>query len=152
MKRSLRIGCCAAGCSVPGTVPMSSRSSISCRRASTRPGAPQWGIDSFHFFPNWMLLIWAPGWYLTYHYWPTAVDKHIFEGTMYFIPPKNARQRLAQELAAVTFKEYALQDSNTLEVTQTMIGTGVVKEFPLCDQEILLRHLHKVAHDYVREY
>jgi hypothetical protein len=24
-----------------------------------------WGIDSFHFFPNFMLLIWAPGWYLT---------------------------------------------------------------------------------------
>ncbi|MEE2035353.1 hypothetical protein, partial [Rhodococcus chondri] len=25
------------------------------------------------------LLIWEPGWYLTYNYWPTAVDKHIFE-------------------------------------------------------------------------
>ncbi|MBV9252828.1 MAG: aromatic ring-hydroxylating dioxygenase subunit alpha, partial [Actinobacteria bacterium] len=24
-----------------------------------------WGIDSFHFFPNFMLLIWAPNWYLT---------------------------------------------------------------------------------------
>jgi hypothetical protein len=59
---------------------------------------------------------------------------------------------LAQELAAVTFKEYALQDSNTLEATQTMIGTKVIKDFPLCDQEILLRHLHKVAGDYVKEY
>jgi phenylpropionate dioxygenase-like ring-hydroxylating dioxygenase large terminal subunit len=114
--------------------------------------ASQWGIDSFHFFPNWMLLIWAPGWYLTYHYWPTAVDKHIFEGTLYFVPPRNARERLAQELAAVTFKEYALQDSNTLEATQTMIGTQVVRDFPLCDQEILLRALHKVAGEYVNEY
>ena len=25
---------------------------------------PQWGIDSFHFYPNFMLLIWEPGWYL----------------------------------------------------------------------------------------
>jgi hypothetical protein len=99
-----------------------------------------------------MLLIWAPGWYLTYHYWPTAVDKHIFEGTLYFVPPKSTRERLAQELAAVTFKEYALQDANTLEATQTMIGTKVVREFPLCDQEILLRSLHKVAGDYVKEY
>ena len=99
-----------------------------------------------------MLLIWAPGWYLTYHYWPTAVDKHIFEGTMYFVPPRNARERLAQELAAVTFKEYALQDANTLEATQTMIGTKVVRDFLLCDQEILLRSLHKVAGDYVKEY
>jgi phenylpropionate dioxygenase-like ring-hydroxylating dioxygenase large terminal subunit len=115
-------------------------------------GAPQWGIDSWHFFPNFMLLIWAPGWYLTYHYWPTAVDRHIFETSLYFVPPRNARERLAQELAAVTFKEYALQDANTLEATQTMIGTKVVREFPLCDQEILLRHLHKVTGDYVKEY
>lgn len=114
--------------------------------------APQWGVDSFVFFPNFMILIWAPGWYLTYHYWPTAVDKHIFEGTLYFVPAKNARQRLAQELAGVTFKEYALQDANTLEATQTMITTRAVNEFLLCDQEILLRHLHKTARDYVDEY
>ncbi|OHV06381.1 aromatic ring-hydroxylating oxygenase subunit alpha [Mycobacterium talmoniae] len=114
--------------------------------------APQWGIDSFVFFPNFMLLLWEPGWYLTYHYWPTAVDKHIFETTLYFVPPRNARERLAQELAAVTFKEYALQDANTLEATQTMLGTRVVNDFLLCDQEILLRHLHKTARDYVSDY
>jgi hypothetical protein len=99
-----------------------------------------------------MLLICEPGWFLTYHYWPTAVDKHIFESTLYFVPPKNARERLAQELAAVTFKEYALQDANTLEATQTMIGTKVVNDFLLCDQEIMLRHLHKVTNDYVTDY
>ena len=111
-----------------------------------------WGIDSFVFFPNFMLLVWEPDWYLTYHYWPTAVQPHIFEGTLYFVPPKNARERLRQELAAVTFKEYALQDGNTLEATQTMIESRVVTEFPLNDQEILLRHLHKTAWDYVDEY
>jgi hypothetical protein len=52
----------------------------------------------------------------------------------------------------VTFKEYAFQDANTLEATQTMIGTKVVTDFPLCDQEILLRHLHKTAGDYVNKY
>jgi phenylpropionate dioxygenase-like ring-hydroxylating dioxygenase large terminal subunit len=114
--------------------------------------AKPWGTDSFEFFPNFTLLFWAPGWYLTYHYWPTAVDKHIFESNLYFVPPKNARERLAQELAAVTFKEYAFQDANTLEATQTMLNTRVVTDFPLCDQEILLRHLHKTAGDYVKEY
>ena len=80
------------------------------------------------------------------------MDKHIFEANLYFVPPKNARERLSQELAAVTFKEYALQDANTLEATQTMIGTRVVTDFPLCDQEILLRHLHMTAHQYVDRY
>ena len=47
-----------------------------------------WGMDSFFFFPNFMLLIWAPGWYLTYHYWPTAVDRHLFETSLYFVPPR----------------------------------------------------------------
>jgi phenylpropionate dioxygenase-like ring-hydroxylating dioxygenase large terminal subunit len=115
-------------------------------------GSKIWGIDSFHFFPNFMLLFWAPGWYLTYHYWPTAVDRHIFEGTMYFVPPKTPRERLGHELAAATFKEFALQDANTLEATQTMLASRAVTEFPLNDQEILLRALHKNAGDYVREY
>ena len=111
-----------------------------------------WGTDSFEFFPNFTLLFWEPGWYLTYHYWPTAVDRHIFEASLYFVPPKNARERMAQELAAVTFKEYALQDANTLEATQSMVASRAVTDFPLCDQEILLRHLHKVVGDRVKEY
>ena len=73
-------------------------------------------------------------------------------GRLYFRPPKNASERLAQELAAVTFKEFALQDGNTLEATQTMLQSRVISEFPLCDQEVLCRHLHKVAHDYVDAY
>jgi phenylpropionate dioxygenase-like ring-hydroxylating dioxygenase large terminal subunit len=115
-------------------------------------GHKAWGVDSFHFFPNFMLLVWSPGWYLTYHYWPTAVDRHIFESKLYFVPAKTAQERLQHELAAVTFKEYALQDSNTLEATQTMLKSRAVLDFPLNDQEILLRHLHKVAGDYVKEH
>ena len=80
------------------------------------------------------------------------MDKHIFECTLYFVPATNTRERLAHELAAVTFKEYAFQDANTLEATQTMIGTKVVTDFPLCDQEVLLRHLHKTAGDYVEKF
>ncbi|HET6951787.1 MAG TPA: aromatic ring-hydroxylating dioxygenase subunit alpha [Acidimicrobiales bacterium] len=111
-----------------------------------------WGEDSFLFFPNFMVLIWKPNWYLTYHYWPTSYNTHIFEGTLYFVPAQTAYERLQHELAAVTFKEYALQDGNTLEATQRMIESRVVTEFPLCDQEVMLRHLHTVARDYVDEY
>jgi phenylpropionate dioxygenase-like ring-hydroxylating dioxygenase large terminal subunit len=111
-----------------------------------------WGVDSYVLFPNFMLLVWAPGWYLTYHYWPTSFNSHIFEGNLYFVPPKNATERLRQELAAVTFKEYALQDGNTLEATQSMIESRAVTKFPLGDQEILLRHLHKTARRYVADF
>ncbi|HVX17402.1 MAG TPA: aromatic ring-hydroxylating dioxygenase subunit alpha [Acidimicrobiales bacterium] len=113
---------------------------------------PAWGEDSFLFFPNFMILIWKPNWYLTYHYWPTSYNTHIFEGTLYFVPPENAFERLQQELAVVTFKEYGLQDANTLEATQSMLETRVIREFPLNDQEIALRHLHNTAEKYVEEY
>jgi hypothetical protein len=99
-----------------------------------------------------MVLVWSPNWYLTYHYWPTSYNSHIFEGTLYFVPPRDTRERLAQEIAAVTFKEYALQDGNTLEATQTMLESRAVTEFPLGDQEILLRLLHKTAREYVADY
>ena len=111
-----------------------------------------WGLDSFLFFPNFMVLIWKTNWVLTYHYWPTSYNTHIFEGTCYFVPPRTALERLAQELAVVTFKEYGLQDGNTLEATQTMLESRTVTEFPLNDQEILLRLLHRTAHQYVNEY
>lgn len=110
---------------------------------------PAWGTDSYVFFPNFMILVWAPGWYITYHYWPTAYNRHTFIGTCYFVPPKNARERMRQELATVTFKEFALQDCNTLEATQTMLESRAATTFPVCDQEIMIRHLHDAAKAYV---
>ena len=110
--------CCAAACSARGTSPTSAIDELPPALNPARH--PAWGVDTFVFFPNFMLLVWAPNWYLTYHYWPTSYNSHIFEGTLYFVPPKTATERLQQELAAVTFKEYALQDGNTLEATQRM--------------------------------
>jgi glycine betaine catabolism A len=114
--------------------------------------SPLWGLDSFQFFPNFVILIWKANWYLTYHYWPLTPHSHVFETTLYFPPPKNAAERLAQETAAVTFKEYGFQDSNTLEATQSMLRSRVVDKFPLSDQEVLCRHLHKVVQDRVKAY
>jgi len=115
-------------------------------------GHRAWGSDSFQIFPNFVILVWEPGWYLTYNYWPLAVDQHLFEGRLYFAPPRNATDRVRQELAAVTFKEYALQDGNTLEATQRMLKSRVVSAFPLCDQEVLCRNLHSVARSRVEAY
>jgi len=111
-----------------------------------------WGLDSFQLWPNFVILIWSGGWYLTYHYWPTSFRSHLFEGNLYFVPSTTPRERLAHEMAAVTFKEYALQDGNTLEATQTMLESRAITEFPLNDQEILCRHLHKTARDWVDDF
>ena len=52
----------------------------------------------------------------------------------------------------MTFKEYGLQDANTLEATQSMIESRVIDKFLLNDQEILLRHLHKETAAWIDEY
>ncbi len=115
-------------------------------------GCDPWGLDSFQVFPNFVILVWGQGWYLTYHYWPTSYNTHVFEGTLYFVPAKTARERVAHELAAASFKEYGLQDANTLEATQTMLESRVLERFPLNDQEVLCRHLHEVTAQWVDEY
>jgi hypothetical protein len=76
----------------------------------------------------------------------------VFEGTLYFPPPRTPRERVAQELAAVSFKEYGLQDANTLEATQSMIESRAIGEFLLNDQEVLLRHLHKETAAWINDY
>ena len=49
-------------------------------------------------------------------------------------------------------KEFALQDAGMLGGTQAALEYDVVEEFPLNDQEILVRHLHKATGDWVRAY
>lgn len=107
--------------------------------------SPVWGLDSFIVWPNFMILIWEPGWYMTYNYWPTGPNSHIFESTLNFVPPRDPQERVAQEFTFSSIKEYVFQDANTLEATQSCIESGVIQTFVLNDQEILCRHHHKAA-------
>jgi phenylpropionate dioxygenase-like ring-hydroxylating dioxygenase large terminal subunit len=115
-------------------------------------GCNPWGLDSFQLFPNFTILLWGQGWYLTYHYWPTSHNSHVFEGTLYFKPAKTPRERIAHELAGASFKEYGLQDANTLEATQSMLESRAIDRFPLNDQEVLCRHLHKEVVRWVDDH
>jgi nitrite reductase/ring-hydroxylating ferredoxin subunit len=115
-------------------------------------GCEPWGLDSFQLWPNMTILLWGQGWYLTYHYWPTSHNSHIFEGTLYFLPAKTPLERIQHEIIALSFKEFGLQDANTLEATQKAIESRVIERFPLGDQEVLCRHLHHEVAKAVEEY
>ncbi len=121
--------------------------------AGVNPGDVQpWGITNFQIFPNLEILIYERGWYLSYTYWPTSHNTHRFVGDLYYVPAKTVRERVAQEISSITFKEYALQDAGTLEGTQSMLESRVLSEYPMCDQEFLVRHFHKVVADWVDDY
>ncbi len=115
-------------------------------------GVDRWGIDNFQIFPNLEILIYERGWYLAYRWWPTSHRTHVFEGELCFVPAKTARERLAREYAALTFKEYGLQDFGTLDGTQIGVESAAGLTFPLNDQEILVRHFHKTVGDWVGEH
>jgi nitrite reductase/ring-hydroxylating ferredoxin subunit len=114
-------------------------------------GIEPWGISNFQIFPNLEILIYG-GWYLLYRYWPTSHNTHKFEAHTAFHPARSVRERIEHEVAAVVLKEFALQDAGMLGGTQAALETGIVEEFPLNDQEILVRHLHKVVGDWVESY
>ena len=114
-------------------------------------GIEPWGISNFQIFPNTEVLIYG-GWYLLYRYWPTSHNTHRFEAYTYFSPARTVRERIEHEVAAVVLKEFALQDAGMLGGTQAALEYDVVDEFPLNDQEILVRHLHKMAVDWVADY
>ncbi len=110
-----------------------------------------WGIDNFQIFPNLEILFYR-GWYLIYRYWPTSHNTHRFEASLCFQPARTVRERLGHEVAAVMFKEFALQDAGMLTGTQTALESGILHEFPLSDQEILVRHFHKTVADWVTDF
>ncbi|TML64579.1 MAG: aromatic ring-hydroxylating dioxygenase subunit alpha, partial [Actinobacteria bacterium] len=104
------------------------------------------------FFPNFAILIWNQGWYNTHQFWPTSHNTLVFEANVCSVPAKNASERVGREMAAVAFKEYSLQDANTLEATQMGLESRFAEFFPLNDQEVLVRNFHQVVADWVDDY
>ncbi|HET9731478.1 MAG TPA: aromatic ring-hydroxylating dioxygenase subunit alpha [Acidimicrobiales bacterium] len=120
--------------------------------AGVNPGKVEpFGISNFQIFPNVEILVYA-GWYIWYRYWPTSPNTHHFDGSLGFYPARTVHERVEHEVASVMFKEFALQDAGMLGGTQAALESGVVDRFPLSDQEILVRHLHKVVGDWVDSY
>jgi hypothetical protein len=119
--------------------------------AGVNPGGVEpWGISNFQIFPNVEILVYG-GWYLCYRYWPTSPGTHRFEAILAFHPARTVRERIEHEVAAVYTKEFALQDAGMLGGTQAALNTGVLHEFPLNDQEILVRHFHHVVAQWVAD-
>jgi phenylpropionate dioxygenase-like ring-hydroxylating dioxygenase large terminal subunit len=111
-----------------------------------------WGNDQFWVFPNISIQLWARNYYITYTYWPETVDTHIYEIDLYFVPPANASDRLAQELVVDSTIEFAMQDVNTIEATHSALTTRAQNTFHLSDQELLIRQFHTVIRDTVGAY
>lgn len=108
----------------------------------------QWTLDLNVIFPCFFVDV-SEGSYFTHNFWPVAVDRTIWHSTQYFSRAKTAGQRFMQEYGHVLFRDIILEDGRTLEETQRMLGSGAKKGFYLQDEEILVRHSHRVVEQMI---
>lgn len=107
-----------------------------------------WNVDSFQFFPNFVL-VFRPDSYTTHAHWPTGPDSHLFEIVLYFDPPRTYKERLGHEMTLMYLHDVVLQDVSPLEGMQAMLKSRALRQFHVNDEELLVRHLHKVVRDHV---
>jgi hypothetical protein len=112
---------------------------------------PSWSLDLNVLFPNFFVDV-SEGTYFTYNMWPLAVDRTLWEVRTYYPQAKTAGQRFSQEYSKVIFRDVIMEDCSTLEQTQSVLASGAKTHFVLQDQEILIRHDHKVHEDFVGFY
>jgi len=107
-------------------------------------------FDFWVIFPNFVIAI-MEGTYFTYNIWPLAVDHTLWEVRSYYPPPRNAGERFSQEYAKCTLRDPLLEDGSVHEAIQSTLASGAKTHFNFQDEEITLRHGHKVVADYVRD-
>ncbi len=110
---------------------------------------PRWATDGNALFPNCLLYL-AERSYLTHTFWPLAEDLTLWEARFFYPKAKTLAQRFSQEYAKVILRDINMEDGSTLERTQMMLASGAKKEIVLQDEELLIRHHHKVAETYLR--
>ena len=108
-----------------------------------------WSVSTFNVFPNFVILLYERGWYLTYHYWPTSHGTHDWEMDVLLPGVALATERIQHEVTSTMSKEAGIQDMATLDGTQRGLASRATDRFPLSDQEITVRHFHKVVGDWV---
>jgi phenylpropionate dioxygenase-like ring-hydroxylating dioxygenase large terminal subunit len=109
---------------------------------------PRWSIDGNAIFPNCLLYV-ADRTFLTHIFWPLTENRTLWEARFYYPKAETPAQRFSQEYAKVILRDVNLEDGSTLERTQTMLESGAKQEIVLQDQELLIRHHHKVAEAYL---
>ena len=109
-------------------------------------------MDFFTVFPNFVILLYQLGnstSYLTYHFWPLAVDRTIWEIRIHFREAMTVRERLRQEYFKCFFRDTLQEDTAMHESVHRGLGSRAKSHLILQDSEIAIRHFHKVMADRI---
>ena len=120
---------------------------------STRATSEPWGITNFQVFPNLEILIYERGWYLTYHVLADVAQHAPVRGRpLLRAGEERARARGARESPRSRSRSTRSRTRARSRARSRCSSRGVLSEFPMCDQELLVRHFHKAVGDWVDDY
>jgi len=109
-------------------------------------------MDFFTVFPNFVILLYQLGTstsYLTYHFWPLAVDRTIWEIRVHFREPLSVRERIRQEYFKCISRDTLQEDTAMHEAVHSGLASRAKPHIILQDNEIAIRHFHKVMEDRI---
>ncbi len=117
--------------------------------AGVNPTAsPDWSFSGLIYFPNMCLFV-ADGGIIMHTMWPLSENRTHWEARTYFPKAKTLAHRFSQEYSRATFVDGVLvEDGGTFEKTQSMLASGAKKQVILGDEELLIRHHHKVTEQF----
>ena len=112
-------------------------------------------MDFVVLFPNFVILLYKVGpsaSCVTYRFWPLAVDRTIWEVGIHFPPPGSVRERIQQEYFKCVSRDTLQEDTLAHENVHAGLASRAKPHVILQDNEIPIRHFHKVLEDHVGFY
>ena len=112
-------------------------------------------FDFYVLFPNMVIILFrgpAEDGCITYNFWPIDVDRTIWEIRNYSPSAQTIGQRLMQENFKCLIRDVLQEDALAHELLQTGLTSRVKQESLYQDDEIQIRHFHKVLEDHMGYY
>lgn len=111
-------------------------------------------FDFYTIFPNFVLLLFegvSHDYFMTYNFWPNAVDRTEWNIKLYFRPAENAGQRVGQEYFKCLLRDILQEDATAHEQIHIGLTSRAKKELYFQDDEIQIRYFHKVLERFYAE-
>ena len=104
-------------------------------------------FDWYLIFPNMALLLFngvSGDFFMTYNFWPVAVDKCVWEMRYHFPIAENVGQHLAQEWTICRLRDTLMEDAFQHEKIQSGLMARARPDMVMQDDEITIRYFHEV--------
>jgi phenylpropionate dioxygenase-like ring-hydroxylating dioxygenase large terminal subunit len=110
------------------------------------------GFEFYLLFPNFVMIFFHGASHdacLTQNFWPMAVDHTIWEIRFYGPKPINASELIGQDFVEVYNRVVFDEDATAHEWVHAGLESRAKTQLVLQDEEITIRHFHKVVQDYL---